>query len=449
MVKKVSSLDDVAVSKKNKTSLFDLAKKVDSSVEIISESVMSKIDDWIPTGSYILNACISGSLFGGIPSGRITTLASGAGVGKTYLACSVCREAQKKGYDVVYLDSENSIDETFITRLGCKPDNFIIKQVSTVNEVTTFILNLCKSYLEAKQSGEELNPFIIVLDSLGQCASQKELADAVESKHVQDFTRTKEIKKLFRLVTIEIAKCHAPFIVINHVYTNAGSFIPTSQMSGGSGIEYAGTVTLMMTGKKLEDKENSKNAEKGVNSSAIKKVGTKVSCYPIKTRLAIPRTVEFQIPFFKPPVPTVGLEDYLNWDNAGIMVGKCYKEEEYLKLKPNEQTECIPFEYTDKNTGEISMRYAQPKKTMVRGVGIVCKHLGRAVDPTTEFWTPTVFTDEFLHYIDDNIIKPAFELPSRDSFDDINEIVKELGGSGDEDDETTSQSDVISTDIKK
>ena len=83
MVKKVSSLDDVAVSKKNKTSLFDLAKKVDSSVEIISESVMSKIDDWIPTGSYILNACISGSLFGGIPSGRITTLASGAGVGKT------------------------------------------------------------------------------------------------------------------------------------------------------------------------------------------------------------------------------------------------------------------------------------------------------------------------------------------------------------------------------
>ena len=86
---------------------------------------------------------------------------------------------------------------------------------------------------------------------------------------------------------------------------------------------------------------------------------------------------------------------------------------------------------------------------MARGVGIVCKHLGRAVDPTTEFWTPTVFTDEFLHYIDDNIIKPAFELPSRDSFDDINEMVKELGGSDDEDDETTSQSDVISTDIKK
>ena len=455
MAKKTSSLTETAPKK---TNLFSFIKKIDNSVEILEDSVISKISDWISTGSYIINACISGSIFGGIPSGRVTMLQGESGCGKSFLAASTCREGQYKGYKVVYLDTEACITKQWMDRIGVSTvgDDCIVKQINTVNEATSFILNLCDAVIKARNEGEDVGKIIIVFDSLGNAASQKEIddiaaLDAEKGSNVPaDFTRTKDLKKMFRVITVPLAKANIPLIAVNHIYSKIGSYTGGNESGGGSGPKYAATVTLQMSGSKLEDKANDKAAAQSNNAGDIKRTGIKITCFPVKSRLSIARTVRSQIPTFKKPNPYVGLESYLNWDNAGIMVGKCYTEQEYLKLKPNEQTECIPFEYTDKNTGEISMRYAQPKKTMVRGVGIVCKHLGRAVDPTTEFWTPTVFTDEFLHYIDDNIIKPAFELPSRDSFDDINEMVKELGGSDDEDDKTTkSQSDVISTDIKK
>lgn len=186
-----------------------------------------------------------------------------------------------------------------------------------------------------------------------------------------------------------------------------------------SGTKYASTVTLYMSGSKLEDKENDKAGAQKLGGSDIKKSGVKVTCAPEKSRLCVPHKVRFQIPFFKRPNPYTGLEAYLNWDNAGIMLGKCYTEEEYLALKPADQGECIQFDFN----GEL--RYAQPKKSMVRGVGLVCKHLGRAVTPL-EFWSPVCFTPEFMSYINENIIKPEFELPSVNSFDDLEELTKDL-----------------------
>ena len=77
-------------------SVFDLVKSVDNSAEIIAESAYSNISDWIITCSYILNAALSGDLFKGIAVGRVTVLEGDPGSGKSYLACSICREAQKK-----------------------------------------------------------------------------------------------------------------------------------------------------------------------------------------------------------------------------------------------------------------------------------------------------------------------------------------------------------------
>lgn len=187
-----------------------------------------------------------------------------------------------------------------------------------------------------------------------------------------------------------------------------------------SGTKYASTVTLFLSGSKLEDKENDKAAAERVGAGDVKRNGVKVTCTPDKSRLCIPHKVRFQIPFFKEPNPYKGLEDYLNWDNAGIMLGKCYNEEEYKKLKPAEQLECKEFDFNGEK------RYAQEKKALTRGVGFVCKHLGRAVD-VKDFLSPVCFTPEFMKFINENIIRPEFELPSRDSFADIKELEKELG----------------------
>lgn len=234
MARKAKSVEEsLSGGNKKKVDIFSLIQKVDDSVEILKDSVISKINDWVPTGSYILNACISGDLFKGVPGGRVTILAGESGCGKSYLACSICREAQSKGYKVIYLDSEAAITADFVERLGCNPENFLIKQVNTVNETNTFILNVCNAIIEAKANGEETDNIIMVLDSIGNLTSDKEKSDAEEGKNVADFTRTKELKKMFRLITVPLAKSGIPLIAVNHTYTQVGAFIPTQAMGGG------------------------------------------------------------------------------------------------------------------------------------------------------------------------------------------------------------------------
>ena len=122
-----------------------MMQKIDKDVEVIEDSAYSNIEDWISSGNYILDACVSGSCFKGIaPAGRVTTLTGDPGTGKSYLACSFAREAQKKNYTVLYLDSEGAIDKAFVSRLGVDTSKLLIKQVSTVLEVSQIILNLCQ-----------------------------------------------------------------------------------------------------------------------------------------------------------------------------------------------------------------------------------------------------------------------------------------------------------------
>jgi len=214
-----------------------------------------------------------------------------------------------------------------------------------------------------------------------------------------------------------------------------------------SGIKFSGSITLNLASvAKLDDKDNNKAAEKNLGAGNLKKNGVLVTAWPDKSRFCIPHRVKFQIPYFKKPNPYIGLEEYLNWDNAGIMQGKCLTEDEFQKLKPNEQLECVKFDFNGEN------RYAWPKKTMVRGVGLVCKHLGRQVT-LQEFYSPVCFTEEYMKYVNENIIHPLFELPSQDSFDDITEIERDLGLADDganpveDSTEVAVGQDLISTDM--
>lgn len=408
-----------------KVSLFKMIQKVDNTVETLEDSIMSKIPDWVSSGNYLLNATISGDLFKGFPGGRISILAGESGCGKSWLACSVCREAQKMGKKILYLDSEAAITPDFVSRLGVKTEGdwFMIKQVNTVTETTELIKGVCDAVCEARANGEQVDDLLIVLDSVGNLTTAHEQ----QAVGTVDMQKAQQIRKLFRISTLPLAKAGIAMICVSHTYSQIGAYVPTQVMNGGSGLKYASTVTLFLSALKLEDKLNDQAALKAIGAASVKKKGVRLKCTVEKSRFCIPHTVQgVQIPFYKAPNPYTGLYDYLNWDNAGIMVGKVYTEAEYQKLKPAEQTECKKFEWLNKETGELEPRYACEKKALTRGVGIVCKHLGRAVDPLTEFYSPTVFTPEFMEYINENIFKPEFELPSRDSFDDIEELQAEL-----------------------
>lgn len=198
----------------------------------------------------------------------------------------------------------------------------------------------------------------------------------------------------------------------NHTYISKNGII-----NHNSGINYNSSVTLMLSTAKLDgnDKENDKLA--ATSKSELTKTGVVVSATPQKSRFTIPQKVKFYIPFFKKPNQYVGLDQYMTWENSGIMRGKCYNEKEYEKLKPNEQSTCEAFEYN----GETM--YAFPKDSSKYAV---VRHLGCEV-PLSELFTPKVMTDEWLRKFDEEVIKPAFELPDQSKFnDDFEEFAEDL-----------------------
>ena len=394
-------------------SILDLISSVDKSAEILAESKTAVIKDYIHTGSYILNACMTGSLFRGVPTGRVLTLAGEPGTGKSFLAISVCREAQKKGYTPVYMDSEGAIDREFVERLGCDSSKFIIKQVTTISEVSTFMANLLQ---KVNAYPEDSRPkLIFVLDSLGNLTSSKELTDTLEANAKRDMTKQQEVKALFRTNATALAKAQAPMIVCSHIYKTLDLF-SKNVVSGGSGIQYNSSLTLMLSTAKLEDKEAEKIAEKKIGD--FTKVGVIVTAKPEKSRFTIPQKVKFQIPFFKAPNPFVGLESYINWENSGILEGVLLDEKEYNKLSDSDKVTVKIFEFN----GET--KYAFPKVAGIqKNRKIVVRHLGEEL-PISELFTTKVFTKEVLQKLDDELIKPSFELPSQGSDEDIDEFLQ-------------------------
>jgi RecA/RadA recombinase len=345
----------------------------------------------------------------GVPAGRCTVLAGDPGTGKTFLAISVCRNAQKKGYTPIYLDSESAIDLDQVSKLGADPNNFIIKQVTTVSEVSTFIARTCKSILEMPEG--ERPKVIFVLDSLGNLTSDKELNDTIDGNDKRDMTRAQAVKALFRTNATALGKIQAPFIVNAHIYRTQDLFAKTV-VSGGSGINFNASVTLLLSTSKLDDKQSDKIAENKVGDFV--KTGVVVTAKPEKSRFTIPQKVRFQIPFFKAPNPYVGLESYITWENSGIMRGKLITEKEYNKLSDLEKNLCCEM-----NDSEGKLCYAYPKET---SKSIVVKHLGCEL-PAVELFSSKVLTEEILKHLDETIIKPSFELPSNTGNDDIEELL--------------------------
>lgn len=392
-----------------KLSIFDIVKKCDDTAEVLAESKTAIIPDYIGTGWYILNAAMTGSVFKGAPASRVVTLCGESGVGKSFLAISICREAQKKGYTPIYMDSEGAIDTEFVERLGCDSTNFIIKQVTTITEVSSFMANILKDVNSAPI--EDRPKIVFVLDSLGNLTSAKELNDTIEANQKRDMTKQQEVKALFRTNATALAKAGALFIVNSHVYKTQDLFAKTV-VSGGSGILYNSSVTLMLSTAKLDDKESDKIAQQKIGDYT--KTGVVVTAKTEKSRFTIPQKVKFQIPFFKAPNPYVGLESYLTWDNSGILRGEMLTEKEYNKLSDNDKQNC--YAMVDEN-GKPA--YARAKETSKK---IVVKHLGCEL-PVAELFTSKVITDDILKNLDDTVIRPLFELPTIDSNDDIDEFI--------------------------
>ena len=221
---------------------------------IVSDGVAAgDTSSFVDTGSHIFNAVVSGSLFGGIPSNKVTALAGESSTGKTFFALSVVRNFLNQHSDggVIYFESESAISKDMIESRAIDSKRMVIFPVATIEEFRTQATRILDKYL--KEPKDKRQPLMFVLDSLGMLSTSKEMEDISNDKQVRDMTKSQLIKGAFRVLTLKLGQAQVPMIVTNHTYDVIGSYVPQKEMGGGAGLKYAASTIIYLT--KSKEKE--------------------------------------------------------------------------------------------------------------------------------------------------------------------------------------------------
>ena len=221
---------------------------------IVSDGVAAgDTSSFVDTGSYIFNAVVSGSLFGGIPSNKVTALAGESSTGKTFFALSVVRNFLDNNSNggVIYFESESALSKDIIESRGIDSKRMVIFPVATIEEFRTQATRIVDKYM--KEPKEERQPLMFVLDSLGMLSTSKEMEDISNDKQVRDMTKSQLIKGAFRVLTLKLGQAGIPMLVTNHTYDVIGSYVPMKEMGGGSGLKYAASTIIYLS--KSKEKE--------------------------------------------------------------------------------------------------------------------------------------------------------------------------------------------------
>lgn len=269
-------------SKKTTNPMTSFLKGINTDSTFLADNSLSIVNEFIDTGSYALNAIISGSLYGGIPAGIITGFSGPSMCGKSLIAAKIVANAQKKGYRPIIWESEGAWDSS-MANLGVDIDECYVMPVATVEEVKNQMTATLKMIKE-KELDEK---FIFVLDSLGALSCQKELDDSEADKTTVDMgTRAKVIKAMSRQVAIKIKSLKIPMIFTNHIYDNPAQLHPSivKNQSGGMGPQYLSTVLVQMGLRHEKVKDLTEEEAKEASSSKIS--GSFISALTIKNRIA-------------------------------------------------------------------------------------------------------------------------------------------------------------------
>ena len=215
-------------------SIMDKLKK-NSKVEytnVLSESKFFTEKDMVPTDVPMINVALSGSVDGGVTPG-LTVLAGPSKHFKTSFGLIMAAAYLKKYEDAVLLfyDSEFGSPQSYFQQYDIDTSRVLHTPITNVEELKFDVI----SQLEGLDRNDKV---IIMIDSVGNLASKKELEDAINEKSVADMSRAKALKGLFRMVTPYLNMKDIPLIAVNHTYMEIGLF-PKAVVSGGTGIYYS------------------------------------------------------------------------------------------------------------------------------------------------------------------------------------------------------------------
>ena len=186
---------------------------------------------------------------------RITAIAGESSTGKTFFSLAVVKnflDNNPDGY-CLYFDTEAAVNKGLLESRGIDMKRLVVVNVVTIEEFRTKALKAVDIYL--KTSEEDRKPCMFVLDSLGMLSTEKEIRDALDDKQVRDMTKSQLVKGAFRMLTLKLGQANIPLIVTNHTYDVIGSYVPTKEMGGGSGLKYAASTIIYLTKKKEKDQK--------------------------------------------------------------------------------------------------------------------------------------------------------------------------------------------------
>ena len=224
----------------NKKSGMEVAYRLD-------EENPTEVKDWIPTGSRWLDGVICKGQLAGIPVGKVTEIAGLESTGKSYMAAKVAANAQQKGIDVIYFDSESAIDPTFLERAGCNLSTLLYVQAQSVE----FVLETIEDLLASNDTR-----MLFIWDSLALTPAVSDIEgdfNPQSSMAVKARILAKGMSKL----TVPIANAQSTFLVLNQLKTNI-TRSPSEAMTtpyvtpGGKAMIYSYSLRIWLTRRKAK-----------------------------------------------------------------------------------------------------------------------------------------------------------------------------------------------------
>ena len=199
---------------------------------VLSESKFFNEKDMIPTNVPIINVALSGRLDGGLTPG-LTMWAGPSKHFKTAFSLLMAKAYLEKYEDaaLLFYDSEFGTPQSYFTSFGIDMDRVLHTPITDVEQLKFDIMK------QLSEIGRE-ERVIIIVDSIGNLASKKEVEDAMNEKSAADMTRAKQLKSLFRMVTPHLTMKDIPMVVVNHTYMEIGMF-PKAIVGGGTGSYYS------------------------------------------------------------------------------------------------------------------------------------------------------------------------------------------------------------------
>lgn len=445
------------IKSNNFSDINDFLSQYDKEGEILDEFTPMVIEEWIHTGSYIQNAHISGSLLKGMPSGRVWTIAGDPKTGKSFVLFNVMRHCQELGYIPILIETEASPDKDRFIKQKLDTARIRITQPDTAKDASNFLGPMLNDLANTKKLNDTIKDpskkkvipkLAIFIDSINGFMASTQLKSAVSGDMKTDMgTSSTEVGDLFKLLVKKCALLNIPVIATAHTTIERTMFGSKRKPKGGNAAIFYSSIVTMLD-KKFDRDEDTKERQ-----------GILVNSYLFESRYATYKDISFYIPFQRGMNPYLGLLEYTGWKECGIAKGKWVDRVdvayEFLYKKLITQDNIVGFEF-DRNaltknlskaklenidsnleklikegfiesSGNAKWKFTKKiAKNFVDGSYIklegkiqqlnpnspkwVVRHLEGEILETNQLFTSRVFTDELLKELDDNVIKPRFEL---------------------------------------